>query len=638
MMPHGSPGDRKEWTTFRSGSLTVTQDATEGFQTTLHAGPLRLEEYALIGDTHSAALVGTNGSIDWLCLPRFDSGACFASLLGGEEHGFWRIAPSDECHRVIRRYRDDTLVLETDFHTTGGIVRVVDCMPLRSDHASVVRTVIGISGQVRMRMDLVVRFDYGWVVPWMQSAGGHLHGIAGPDSICLATPVETRGENQRTVAEFSVSAGDQVPFIVSWHPQFEGGSCGGDAARATADTESWWQEWSAGCLYRGPWRSAVIRSLITLKALTYEPTGGIVAAATTSLPEQLGGERNWDYRYCWLRDATFTLQAMLRAGFADEARAWRDWLLRVAAGDPSQLQIMYGPAGERRLTELELDWLPGYEGSSPVRVGNAASSQVQLDVYGEVMDALHQARCAGMQPDPAAWALQRALAEHVEQHWHEPDEGIWEVRSGRRQFTHSKVMAWVAIDRAVKAVEEFGLDGPVERWRALRTRMHEEICRRAVDPERRCFTRSYGSRELDASLLLLPLVGFLPPEDERIQNTLDAVQSELCDDGFVRRYRTDDDGVADGLTGAEGAFMACSFWLVDNLALVGRHDEASQLFERLLELCNDVGLLSEEYDSTQRRLVGNFPQAFSHVGLVNSAFNLTPEGSEHSSARSDVRG
>jgi len=589
----------------------------------MDASPLPLEEYALIGDTQSAALVGTNGSIDWLCLPRFDSGACFAALLGGEEHGFWRIAPMKDCHKITRRYRDDTLVLETDFHTSEGVVRVVDCMPLRSDHASVVRTVQGVSGNVSMRMDLVVRFDYGWVVPWMQTADGHLHGIAGPDSICLATPVATKGENQRTIAEFSVSSGDHVPFILSWHPQFEDGQCGGDASLATADTESWWREWSARCQYRGPWRSAVMRSLITLKALTYAPTGGIVAAVTTSLPEQIGGGRNWDYRYCWLRDAAFTLQAMLRAGHTEEARAWRGWLLRVAAGDPSQLQIMYGPAGERRLTELELDWLPGYEGSLPVRVGNAASSQVQLDVYGEVMDALHQARSAGMQPDPSAWALQRAFAEHVEHHWHDPDEGIWEIRSERRQFTHSKVMAWVAIDRAVKAVEDSGLDGPVDQWRELRDRIHDEICNRAVDPERGCFVRSYDSDEIDASLLLIPLVGFLPPDDERVLRTLAAVQADLCDEGFVRRYRTYDDGTADGLVGGEGAFLACNFWLVDNLALVGRHIEAMELFERLIGLCNDVGLLSEEYDSGRRRLVGNFPQAFSHVGLINSAFNLT---------------
>ncbi len=596
-----------------------------------HAGPpgagraahaLPVEEYALIGDTHTAALVGRNGSIDWLCLPRFDSGACFAALLGGEEHGFWRIAPAGDAGRVVRRYRGETLVLETEFHTVDGVVRLVDCMPRRSDHASVVRVVEGVSGRVPVRMDLVIRFDYGWVVPWMSRSGDHLHGIAGPDSVCLATPAQTRGENFRTIAEFAVGPGERVPFVLSWQPQFAEGSCGGDAVQAVAATEAWWRGWSGRCGYQGPWRDAVVRSLVTLKALSYEPTGGIVAAATTSLPEDLGGARNWDYRYCWLRDAAFTLEAMVRAGYGEEARAWRDWLLRVVAGDPAQLQIMYGPAGERRLTELELGWLPGYEGSRPVRIGNAASAQVQLDVYGEVMDALHQARLAGMAPDPTAWALQQVLVDHVERHWTEPDEGIWEVRSGRRHFTHSKVMAWVAIDRAIQAVERFGLPGPAGRWRVLRSQMHAEICQRAVDPGRGCFVRAYGSTELDASLLLLPLVGFLPPGDERIVRTLKAVQDELCEDGFVRRYRTDDQGAADGLPGGEGAFLACSFWLVDNLALAGRGEEARRLFERLVDLRNDVGLLSEEYDPSRRRLVGNFPQAFSHVGLVNSAFNL----------------
>jgi len=583
---------------------------------------LPVEDYAVIGDGHTAALVGRNGSIDWLCLPRFDSGACFAALLGNEEHGFWRIAPAAMPDRVARRYRGETLVLETEFHTSDGVARLVDCMPRRSGHASVARVVEGVSGRVEMRMDLVIRFDYGWVVPWMQRAGDHLHGIAGPDSICLATPAQTRGENFRTTAEFTVGAGERVPLVLSWHPQFAEGSCGGGALQAVAATEAWWRDWSGRCGYQGPWRDAVVRSLITLKALTYEPTGGIVAAATTSLPEQLGGDRNWDYRYCWLRDAAFTLDALLRAGYGEEARAWRDWLLRVVAGDPAQLQIMYGPAGERRLTELELGWLPGYEGSRPVRTGNAASEQVQLDVYGEVMDALHQARCAGMIPDPSAWALQQVLTEHVERHWHEPDEGIWEVRSGRRHFTHSKVMAWVAIDRAVQAVERFGLPGAAKRWRALRKQMHQEICQRGLDPARGCFTRAYGSTELDASLLLLPLVGFLPPSDPRVICTVEAVRDELCDDGFVRRYRTGDQGAADGVAGGEGAFLACSFWLVDNLALAGRRDEAKRLFEQLLDLRNDVGLLSEEYDPSRRRLIGNFPQAFSHVGLVNSALNL----------------
>jgi GH15 family glucan-1,4-alpha-glucosidase len=583
---------------------------------------LAIDEYALIGDTQTAALVGTNGSIDWLCLPRFDSGACFAALLGGREHGFWQIAPVGDVHRIVRRYRDDSLVLETDFHTDDGVVRVIDCMPLRSDRASVVRIVQGVSGRVPMRMELVVRFDYGWVVPWVRRTGDHLHGVAGPDFICLVTGIDTKGENLHTVAEFDSGAGERVPFVLSWHPHFEDGSCGGDAELAVAETDDWWRQWSASCLYTGPWRSAVVRSLITLKALTYGPSGGIVAAATTSLPEQLGGGRNWDYRYCWLRDGSFTLEAMLRAGYIDEAEAWRGWLLRAAAGDPAQLQIMYGLTGERRLTELELDWLPGYEGSRPVRIGNAASQQVQLDVYGEVMDTLHHARRAGMEPDLAAWALQRALAEHVEGHWHEPDEGIWEVRSERRHFTHSKVMAWVAMDRAVAGVEQFGLDGPVERWRSVRDQIHQEVCDRSVDGERGCFVRAYESADVDASLLMIPLVGFLPPDDERVIRTVEVIQEELLTDGYVLRYRTDGADAPDGLEGDEGAFLACSFWLVDNLALVGRHSEAQALFERLVGLCNDVGLLSEEYDVTTGRLVGNFPQAFSHVGLVNSAFNL----------------
>ncbi len=600
----------------------MVSPATSGVGGHEDRGRLRIEDYALLGDTHTAALVGTNGSIDWLCLPRFDSGACFAALLGGEKNGFWQIAPAGGHHRVSRRYRGETLVLETDFHTAEGIVRVVDCMPRRSDHASVVRVVEGISGRVPMRMDLVVRFDYGWIVPWVRMVGEHLHGVAGPDFVCLATPVETRGENLRTIAEFSVGPGDEVPFVFSWHSQYSDGVCGGNAADKVAETEAWWRRWSERCSYQGPWRDAVVRSLITLKTLTYEPTGAVVAAATTSLPERLGGTRNWDYRYCWLRDATFSLDALIRAGYAEEATAWRDWLLRVAAGDPDQLQIVYGPAGERRLAELELDWLDGYEGSRPVRTGNAASSQDQLDVYGEVLDALQRARFAGMPSDPSAWPLLRALVDHVEAHWHEPDEGIWEVRSGPRQFTHSKVMAWVCIDRAILVAERFGREGPVERWRKLRTEIHNDICLRGTDPVRGCFVRAYGSSELDASLLLLPIMGFLPPDDQRLVRTIEAVQSELSDDGLLRRYRTDDEGNADGLAGDEGVFLACNFWLVDALALLGRRDQAVRLYERLLALRNDVGLLSEEYDPSHNRLVGNFPQAFSHVGLVNSAFNL----------------
>ena len=591
--------------------------------------PSQVEDYALIGDGHTAALVGRNGSIDWLCLPRFDSGACFAALLGGEENGFWRIAPVGGFDRVTRRYRGETLALETEFHTGQGVVRLVDCMPRRSDHASVVRLVEGVAGQVALHMDLVVRFDYGWVVPWMLQVGDHLHGIAGPDSVCLATPARTRGENLRTICDFSVGPGDRVPFVLSWHTQFAGGGCGDDALAAITETEAWWRNWSAKCSYKGPWRDAVVRSLITLKALTYEPTGGIVAAATTSLPEEFGGERNWDYRYCWLRDAAFALDAMLQAGYREEARAWRDWLLRVVAGDPAQLQIMYGPAGERRLTELVLDWLPGYAGSRPVRIGNAASAQVQLDVYGELMDVLHEARLAGMPPDPTTWELQRTLAGHVERIWAQPDQGIWEVRSGGRHFTHSKVMAWVALDRAIASVERFGLRGPATKWRALRGQIHQEICSRAVDPQRGCFTRAYDSADVDASLLLLPLVGFLPPRDQRVIRTIDAVRDELCEDGLVRRYRTGNRGAADGLTGSEGVFLACSFWMVDNLALIGRRDEAIRLFERLVGLRNDVGLLSEEYDPVRQRLVGNFPQAFSHVGLINSAFALSTVGEAH---------
>ena len=582
--------------------------------------PLPVEDYALVGDLQSAALVGRDGSIDWLCLPRFDSGACFAALLGTPDHGRWLLAPRDARAPARRRYRPGTLVLESEFETDGGAVRVVDCMPPRSTEPELVRVVEGLSGCVRMTTELVVRFDYGRVVPWVSRREGRLSAVAGPDALWLDAEVPLHGEDMRTRGEFTVREGESVAFALTWHPSHEPGPVPRDARRLVGDTEAWWREWSQRCRYDGPWREQVVSSLVALKALIHRPTGGIVAAPTTSLPEQIGGVRNWDYRFCWLRDATFTLLALIEAGYLDEARAWRDWLLRAVAGDPADMQIMYGAAGERRLTELELDWLPGYEGSRPVRTGNAASGQFQLDVYGEVMDALHQARMHGLEPDPQAWALQRALLGYLEDAWRRPDEGIWEVRGGTRHFVHSKVMAWVAFDRGVQAVERFGLDGPADRWRAQRDAIRDEVLRRGYDAERGTFVQAYGSTELDGALLMIPLVGFLPPDDARVRGTIEAIERELMADGFVLRYRT---GAAeDGLPPGEGAFLPCTFWLVDCLALIGRHDDAVALFERLLALANDVDLLSEEYDPAARRLVGNFPQAFTHIGLVNSARNL----------------
>jgi GH15 family glucan-1,4-alpha-glucosidase len=584
---------------------------------------VRIEDYALIGDTQTAALVGRDGSIDWLCLPRFDSGACFAALLGDREHGRWRLSPADDHTRVSRRYRPRTLVLENTFTTSSGTVTVTDCMPVRGQAPDVVRVVEGVAGRVEMQMDLVIRFDYGAFVPWVRRVDGALRAVAGPDALELRTPIETRGEGLATTANFEVAAGDRVPFVLTWHPSHEQPPPVTDGVRAVEQTGSWWEEWSSHCATTGELHDLVLRSLITLKALTHAPTGGLVAAATTSLPEDVGGTRNWDYRYCWLRDATFSLYALMLAGYESEAAAWRDWLLRVAAGAPDQLQIMYGPAGERRLPELSLDWLPGYEGSRPVRIGNAASRQFQLDVYGEVMDCLHQARRRGVENDPNVWALQRAVMEFLEGNWQEADEGIWEVRGPRRHFTHSKVMAWVAADRAVKAVEQVGLDGPVDRWRQLRGEIHDEVCARGFDPDRNSFTQSYGRPELDASLLMIPLVGFLPAADSRMAGTVAAIESGLCDDEFVHRYAGDSLGEVDGLPGREGAFLPCSFWLADNLALQGRVGEARALFDRLAGLANDVGLLAEEYDPALGRLVGNFPQAFTHVALVNTAHNLT---------------
>lgn len=580
---------------------------------------LRIEDYGLIGDTQTAALVGRDGSIDWLCLPRFDSGACFASLLGTPDHGRWLLTPAGDARPVGRRYRPGTMILETELANDEGTVRLIDFMPVRDRCPDLVRIVEGVSGRVTVRMELTIRFDYGLSVPWVRSEPSGLSAVAGPDAVCLRTAVPTHGEGRATVAEFTVEPGQRVGFELVWHGSTEAAPDPSDVSAALADTEAWWSEWASQCRGFHPWHDPVERSLLTLKALTNAPTGGIVAAPTTSLPELIGGVRNWDYRFCWLRDATFTLYALLLAGYRDEAVAFREWLLRTVAGDPRQLRIMYGVGGERLLTEFELDWLPGYEGSRPVRVGNAAAGQVQLDVYGEVMDVLHQSRALGIDADDDSWALQQALLEHLESIWDRPDEGIWEVRGPRRHFTHSKVMAWVAVDRAVKAVERFGLDGPVDRWRATRADIHATVCERAFDPAQNSFTQRFGSPELDAATLLIPLVGFLPASDGRVVGTIEAIEQRLCEDGFVLRYRTD--GI-DGLPPGEGAFLACSFWLVDCLALIGRRADALARFERLLALRNDLGLLAEEYDPVAGRLVGNFPQAFSHVALVNSAANL----------------
>jgi GH15 family glucan-1,4-alpha-glucosidase len=597
--------------------------------------PQRIEDYALVGDLETAALIGIDGSVDWLCVPRFDSDAVFAALLGDERHGRWLIAPAGEVTATRRRYRAGTLVLETEFETAEGRVRVIDCMPPRDVSIELVRVVEGLKGLVPMRMDLAMRFAYGQSIPWVRRVDGALLAIAGPDAMWLTTAAPLEGRDLRTVSEFAVADGDRVGFALTWQPSHLCRRPEIDPEATVERTVRWWRRWSRQMRYDGPHRELVERSLITLKALTYAPTGGIVAAPTTSLPEAIGGVRNWDYRYCWVRDATLTLTALLDAGYVGEAQAWRDWLLRAVAGWPADLQIMYGPAGERRLTEVELDWLPGYEGSVPVRVGNAASEQFQLDVYGELMDAMLQSRDAGLGADHHAWRMQLALMRFLETAWRQPDEGIWEVRGGRRHFTHSKVMAWVAFDRAVRTVEMHGTEGPVDRWRGIRDEIHREVCERAWDPERRTFTQSYGSKALDAATLLMPAVGFLPPDDERVLGTIEAVRRELMVDGFVLRYRTD--GTTDGLPPGEGAFLPCTFWLVDALALTGRPEEARELFDRLAGLCNDVGLLSEEYDPALGRLVGNFPQAFSHVGLVTSAFHLQRDESTPAVERSRRR-
>ncbi|MEU9071548.1 glycoside hydrolase family 15 protein [Streptomyces sp. NPDC048109] len=587
-----------------------------------------IEDYALIGDQQTAALVGTDGSVDWLCLPRFDSAACFAKLLGDEDNGHWRIAPKGAERCTRRAYRPDTLVLDTEWETEDGAVRVTDLMPQRDRAPDLVRIVEGLSGEVTVHSVLRLRFDYGSIVPWVRRADGHRVAVAGPDSAWLRSEpeVHTWGEDFGTHAEFTVAAGEKVAFVLTWHPSHEPRPPLIDPYVSLEHSVEDWREWAAHCRYDGPHRDAVVRSLITLKALTYKPTGGIVAAPSTSLPEEPGGVRNWDYRFCWLRDSTLTLGALLSAGYLEEAEAWRDWLLRAVAGNPADLQIMYGVAGERRLPEFELPWLSGFAESTPVRIGNDAVNQLQLDVYGEVMDSLSLARLAGMRPQPQMWELQCALMEFLATAWREPDEGLWEVRGGRRQFVHSKVMTWVALDRAVRTLEahpELG-GGDLDGWRALRDEVHHEVCEKGYDPVRNTFTQYYGSRELDASLLLVPRVGFLPPDDPRVVGTVDAIGAELTRDGLVRRYSTEGRRV-DGLPGGEGTFLVCSFWYADALHATGRTKEARELFERLVGLANDVGLLAEEYDPVAGRQLGNFPQAFSHVGLVNTALALFGE-------------
>lgn len=578
---------------------------------------LSIEDYALIGDCHTAALVGSNGSIDWLCFPRFDSGACFAALLGGPEHGRWLVAPAGKVTSVRRRYRNDSLVLETEFHTRRGSVRLIDFMPLSEERWDVVRIVEGLSGTVAMRMELIVRFDYGSIVPWVRRARKILLLTAGPDTLELAASVEVEGQNMKTVAQFSVRKGQRESFVLNYRPSHFPIRRGIDPLSALRKTERYWHRWSAHSRYRGRWGGPVLRSLITLKALTYLPTGGLVASPTTSLPERLGSVRNWDYRYCWLRDATFTLNSLLLTGYNEEASAWREWLLRAVAGSPDDLQIVYGVTGGRRLDEFELTWLPGYRKSSPVRVGNAASRQFQLDVYGEVMDSLHLARTADMQPHPEAWKVQLALLRFLESHWDQPDQGLWEVRGPRRHFTHSKIMAWVAFDRAIKDARMEGLDAPVRRWCRVRDRIHEQVCKEGYDASRNTFVQSYESTFLDASLLLIPQVGFLPADDRRVLGTIAAIERGLRVDGLVLRYSTA--SKVDALPVGEGAFLACSFWLADSYVLTGRRREAEALFERLLALGNDVGLFAEEYDPRAKRMLGNFPQALTHMAVVNTA-------------------
>jgi GH15 family glucan-1,4-alpha-glucosidase len=597
--------------------------------------PLPIENYALVGDCHTAALVGNDGSIDWLCLPRFDSGACFAALLGRPEHGRWLLAPVARRCRVRRQYRGDSLILETLFDTDEGSVRLVDFMPLSDRRWDIVRIVEGVSGRVDLRMELIVRFDYGSLVPWVHRVGNILLFTAGPDTLELAASVDLEGEHMKTVAKFRVRAGESESFVLNYRPSHAATRSAIDARQALKATERWWRRWSGRCRYRGRWRGPVARSLVTLKALTYKPTGGLIAACSTSLPEKVGGVRNWDYRYCWLRDATFTLNALLLAGYEDEAAAWREWLLRAVAGSPQDLQILYSVTGVRRLDEYEVPWLPGYRGSAPVRVGNAAATQFQLDVYGEIMDTLHLARAAGLPPEPEAWKVQIALLRHLESHWKLPDDGIWEVRGPRRHFTHSKIMAWVAFDRAIKDAERDGLEGPIEKWRRLRSAIHAQVCEKGFNTRRNSFVQAYGSSHLDASLLLIPQVGFLPPDDPRFVGTVAAIERSLLVNGLVMRYSTATR--VDGLPAGESAFLPCSFWLADSYLLTGRRREAEALFERLLALGNDVGLFAEEYDTRAQCMFGNFPQALTHMALVNTArlLSIPHREAKNASARGE---
>ncbi|WP_026875891.1 glycoside hydrolase family 15 protein [Jiangella gansuensis] len=580
-----------------------------------------IEDHGIIGDLHTAALVDRDGTIDWLCLPRFDSAACFASLLGGARNGFWRIAPTGAGAADRRWYRGDTLILEHVWDTPTGSVKVIDLMPPSSGQHDVVRIVEGLSGRVAMHSELRLRFDYGRAVPWMHRTNGMIVGVVGPDSVALHCDVPTYGRALTTHSDFTVEAGQQVSFVLAWGPSHRPPAEPADPREALDTTEAFWTDWAGKCTYDGPYRDAVLRSLLTLKALTYQPTGGIVAAPTTSLPEDIGGVRNWDYRYCWLRDSAFTLDALIRSGYSEEARAWRDWLIRAIGGSPAELQIMYGLGGERRLTEYELDWLTGYEKSQPVRIGNAAADQLQIDVYGEVIDTLARARMHGLPPERHVWALQEKLMEHLESAWDQPDEGLWEVRGPRRHFVHSKVLSWVAADRTAREIERYGLPGQPDRWKAMRATIMNDVLKHGYDPQRNTFTQSYGHPALDAALLQIPIVGFLPPDDPRVIGTVDAIIEDLClDSGLVLRYRTEH--TVDGLPGDEGAFLACTFWLVEALHLTGRAERARELFEHVLSLRNDLGLLAEEYDPRIGRMVGNFPQALSHIPLVTAAYLL----------------